>query len=321
MDFIIKNDTLERARLMQFQTRTRYKKRMAFFIANKYNIYMIIKAYAKLNLSLGITGQRADGYHELDMAMRTIDLHDVISIKKSDSVRFHCGVCDMEQNTAYRAAKIFFAHTGIAGGADISIEKNIPHQAGLGGGSSDGAAVLRGLDMLYGTQLPKTVLEMLALKIGADAPFFVRGGLMRARGIGERLSPAPDNCNFSYLLVKPNAGVDTVAAYREYDLLPKNAVDMDAVFSALAAGDSRAYFAAAGNALYPAAAKLCPSVERLKDECCAWGADFSMMTGSGSCVFSIFSQEARLKAAEEHFKTKYTFVYTAKNAENGSDII
>ncbi len=281
---------------------------------------MIIKAYTKLNLSLGITGRRADGYHELDMAMRTIDLHDIIRIESNERLLLDCAVCEPEKNTAYRAAKLFFSHTGIEGGARICIEKHIPHQAGLGGGSSDGAAVLRGLNQLYGAGLKHAELEALALKIGADAPFFVRGGLQRARGIGELLTPIEDNCDFSYLLVKPDSGVDTAAAYREYGQLPPTAVDMDAVARALGAGEPHSYFAAAGNALYPAAKKLCPAVERTVAECCAAGAHFAMMTGSGSCVFAIFSDDTELTAAAERFKKNYPFVYIAKNTDSGSDI-
>ena len=194
---------------------------------------MDVAAFAKLNLALKITGRRTDGYHELDMVMQEISLCDEISIKKSAGLEVESNIPLPPENTLHTAARVFFAYTGIRGGADIRVQKNIPAQAGLGGGSSDGAAVLKALDSLYGTKLNAEELIGLGRRVGADVPFFIRGGCARAQGTGEILTPVANNLPLVFLLAKPAGGVNTKEAYAAYHRLEKNETDIDGVVLAL----------------------------------------------------------------------------------------
>ena len=134
-----------------------------------------IKAAAKINLSLSVTGIRGDGYHNIDTVMQSVSLYDTLTVSRADKITVECGEMSGERNIAFKAAKLFFEHTGICGGAFIKIEKNIPDGAGLGGGSADAAAVLAGLDRIYNTGLSYETLSGLAARLGADVPFMLRG--------------------------------------------------------------------------------------------------------------------------------------------------
>ena len=263
---------------------------------------MKLEAFAKLNLSLAVTGRRADGMHELDMLMQNISLADELEIFPADAVSLQCeGIPADESNTAVKAARLFFEAAGIRGGARMTLKKHIPAQAGLGGGSSDAGAVLNALNEIYGAGLSQEQLKEIAARIGADVPFFLKGGCMRARGIGEILSPVRNACDFSYLLVKPEGGGMTGPA--------------------LEAGDREAYFNAAGNSLLPAGAALCPEVGTLLEECMEYGASFAMMTGSGSCVFAVFSDAAEEERAYAAFLGRYAFCVRARNTKEAFRVI
>lgn len=283
---------------------------------------MKLKAYAKLNLALDIVGRTASGMHALDMLMQSISLFDELTITKAERTRLFCaGMEADEQNTALRAARAFFEYTGIRGGVDITLEKHIPSQAGLGGGSSDAGAVLCALDLLYETKLKKEELIALGVNIGADVPFFIDGGCARARGVGEILAPVENNCGFSYLLVKPEGGVPTGPAFAKYHELPAEHADIDAAAHALCAGDVSGYFRSAGNALMPAGITICPQVGEIIAACKAYGADFAMMTGSGSCVFAVFMDRTAKDKAFAAFSRQYPFCAEAENTAAGYEII
>lgn len=259
---------------------------------------MRIKAPAKINLCLAITGRR-NGYHLLDSVMQETDLCDTLEIERADAVQLTVmtGGAVPADNTAVRAARLFFSASGIPGGAAIRLWKRIPAEAGLGGGSSDGAAVLKALNALCGGVLGEAQLAELALQVGADCPFFLRGGTQRAQGVGEELTPLRLAAAMPLLLVKPAAGVSTAAAFALADQLPPHAVDTGSCVRALEAGDLDAYFALAGNALQPAALRLVPEIAELGTRCCRLGARFWLMSGSGSCLFACFESEAAQKRA------------------------
>ena len=158
---------------------------------------MKIKAFAKVNLSLDVTGKRADGYHTLCSVFQSVSLCDIVEIEKSDSISVKCSDTSLngEDNLCNTAAVKFFQAAGILGGADIFIEKHIPLAAGLGGGSADAGAVLKGLNELYGNPLSEKKLLEIALSLGADVPFCMVGGTKLCEGIGEimtELSPLPE---------------------------------------------------------------------------------------------------------------------------------
>lgn len=277
-----------------------------------------VKAYAKLNLVLAVTGVLPNGMHALDMVMQTISLHDELEIRKAERTFVHCQNTWLpEENTLAQAAKLFFAHTGIRGGAHVGIVKHIPHQAGLGGGSSDGAAMLCALNHLYGASLSDAELRALALQIGADVPFFIHGGCARAQGVGEILTPIQNNCSFGYLLVKPQKGVNTGEAYRLFDSVDQPTVDVQSAVDALSHGDAPAYFRAAKNALAPAGIALCGEIGQVIARCYDLGAQFAMMTGSGSCVFAVFDSPDAQKKAQDALSPSYPFCAAAQNIQPG----
>lgn len=284
---------------------------------------MRVRAYAKLNLALDILGVRPDGMHELDMLMQNISLADVLSIKCANRVAVRCDSMVVDaNNTVRRAAKLFFQSLGIHAGAEIVIEKHIPSQAGLGGGSSDAAATLVALNHLYEAGLDICTLRELGVQIGADVPFFIGGGCMRARGIGEELRKLSNRCAFYYLLVKPQRGVSTAAAYGKFDACAKRgAVDVEAAGRALEKGDCAAYFKAAGNVLQAPGAEICPAVSAILSKCKDRGADFAMMTGSGSCVFAVFQEESVREYAYQKFVKEYPFCKRAENVEMGIEVL
>lgn len=177
-------------------------------------------SYAKINLALLIKNKRSDGYHEIESVMQTISLHDTIKLKKNKDIICKTNVKNIptdEKNFAVKAAKIFFKHTKIDGGVKIKIKKNIPTEGGLGGGSSNAAFVLLGLNRLYKTKLEKNTLLKLSEKIGADVPFFICGGTAYINGIGEKIENINSIENFYIVLIKPNFGIKTKDAYIKYD--------------------------------------------------------------------------------------------------------
>ncbi|MDR3344545.1 MAG: 4-(cytidine 5'-diphospho)-2-C-methyl-D-erythritol kinase, partial [Oscillospiraceae bacterium] len=180
---------------------------------------LTLKAPAKINLFLDILGQLHNGYHSLFMLMQTVSLCDTITIRLTENgVSLTCSNPDLPtdgRNIAHRAAELFFAETGIKSGAEIHIEKRIPFQAGLGGGSADAAAVLRGLCRLCG-DFGKERLPELALRLGSDVPYCLTGGTAIAMNRGEVLAPLRPLGQRHCVIIKPAQGVSTAEAYGAY---------------------------------------------------------------------------------------------------------
>ena len=174
-----------------------------------------VDAPAKINLFLDIRGKRSDGYHIVSMVMQSISLCDEITASRTDDgdIKIVCSDENIpldETNTVYKAVELFFKETEKENkGIEIKIKKNIPTEAGLGGGSTDAAAVLHALNKLYDTELSRKELAEIGAEIGADVPFCVYGGTMSASGIGTILSPLPDLPECYLVIVKPNIGVCT----------------------------------------------------------------------------------------------------------------
>ena len=180
---------------------------------------MQLYAPAKINLSFEIKGRREDGFHEIETLMAPISLSDCLTIERGETrgdIKFSCddaSVPNGEENLVVRAARLFQTATKIGAGVEIVLEKKIPHGAGLGGGSSDAAATLLGLNELFETRLDQKELVQLAAQIGSDVPFFILGSAATCRGRGEIVEPARLPANFNLLLVKPDFGVPTPWAY------------------------------------------------------------------------------------------------------------
>jgi len=177
-----------------------------------------LRANAKINLALAITGKLDNGYHSIDTLMQTVSLYDSVIISKANEISVVCDcLIPQEDNIVFKAARLFFEHTKISGRAKIELQKNIPMAAGLGGGSADAAAVLVGSNELYETNLSESCLCELALSLGADVPFFVSGGTQRAQGIGEKLTTISNHLNCAFVIVKEGSKFSTKEMYDRLD--------------------------------------------------------------------------------------------------------
>ncbi|WP_195984166.1 4-(cytidine 5'-diphospho)-2-C-methyl-D-erythritol kinase [Clostridium sp. D33t1_170424_F3] len=256
---------------------------------------MIVKAYAKINLSLDILGKRADGYHLLDMVMHSVSLCDTLTLtEKKEGVTVSCDREEIPcgpENTVYRAAEAFYQYTKLTPGIRIAIDKQIPSQAGLAGGSADAAAVLRALNRMYQTDLPLETLCEIALTVGADVPFCVVGGAARVQGIGEKWQPVAPLPDCRIVICKPPLGVNTAEAYAKADEQggTGKALYTKRVLQSLEQG---ALFEI-GNALGNAFSDLLPlpEVDAIRRQMLRDGAAGSCMTGSGSAVYGLFAGE------------------------------
>ena len=258
---------------------------------------MKIEAFAKINLFLSVTGRRPDGYHEIDTVMQRIGLADTVTLKKAtQGIAFTCDDPSLptdEKNLCVKAAKAYFAAAKTKGSVSIALEKRIPAGAGLGGGSADAAAVLRGLAALFPAGID---LAAVALSVGADVPFCLEGRTARCRGLGEVITPLdfPGREGVFALVAKGKAALSTAAVYARRDEAPFSEKSAAETMTALVNGDLSAIRAALFNDLEDAAASLLPEIRALSSIMAAYGAKDPLMTGSGAAVFSLF--ESREKA-------------------------
>ncbi len=253
-----------------------------------------LKAYAKINIGLDVTGKLPDGYHLVKMIMQNIDLYDevVLTENASGDIRLDMNVDFLptdERNLAYKAAKLMKEDFGIDRGIDIYIRKNIPAAAGMAGGSTDAAAVMTGMNKLFDLNIDRNILMEHGLKLGADVPYCIMGGTALAEGIGEKLtqlSPCPD----CYVLVaKPDISVSTAYVYTNL-VLDDTTVhpDIDMVRNALESGDIRTAAKNMGNLLENVTQKEYPVIAEIKHIMDDNGALGSLMSGSGPTVFGLF---------------------------------
>ena len=265
-----------------------------------------VPAYAKLNLTLDILGKRDDGYHEMQMVMQTVSLHDDVTVTLTDGKGITCRVdgaalpCD-ERNLAVKAAKAFCEAMNYSGGIDIALIKRIPSEAGMAGGSADAAAVLRALRALVSPTLTDERLEQIGAAVGSDVPFCIRGGTQLAEGRGEKLTvlkPAP-RCFAA--VCKPDFPISTPALFARVDgVMLSHRPDTDAMLSAIARGDCGALCANVQNVFEQALPDAQRErIEEIKRALVENGAACAAMTGSGSAVFGLFSDEVLCRNACE----------------------
>lgn len=253
---------------------------------------VMIKANAKINLTLDILGKRQDGYHEVAMVMQEISLADIINLDKQVSgITLAMDNSDLpadETNLAWKAAKLFLTEAGIKGGVSIRIEKFIPIAAGLAGGSADAAGTLVGLNELFDAGLTVKELCLLGEQIGSDVPFCICGGTMLATGRGEVLKRLPSMPKCYVVLAKPKISVSTAWAYRTYDERGVNVhPDNSAIIDALAKNDLREIASLLGNVLEEVTSSEYKEIVEYKKIMQEAGALASMMSGSGPTVFSL----------------------------------
>ena len=255
------------------------------------------KAYAKLNLTLSITGRLPDGYHSLETVMQTISLCDDVFVSRAAAINVECGELSGGDNLAYKAAKAFFRATGINGGADITVTKRIPVCGGFGGGSADAAAVLRALNVIYDARLSAEELRMIALPLGADVPFLISGGTALCTGKGELIAPVKNNAPLFYCVCAPGEGVSTARMFSLADncsFFPPRGGEMT---RALDSGDIYAVACALHNDFADICASVCPHTFMLRAALVTNGALASSLTGSGSGCFGVFVDLQSAQAA------------------------
>ena len=272
---------------------------------------LICEAPAKINLYLAIKGKRADGFHDLETRMVKITLADRLHLVRRDSgITVHCPESDLptdEGNLVHRAAKSFFTALGTGGGVDIVLEKKVPIAAGLGGGSSDAAAVLRGLNTLYGFPFSSDQLVDMARPLGADVPFFVADCTAAwATGIGDEIHAEDISPSGWIVLVNPGFPVSTKWVYENFTLTTGGnpyILGRDFVhgkYACAGPGNLPLY-----NELESVTIRKYPELGRIKDELLADGAHGALMSGSGPTVFGLFEDEAQAQKSVARFAQRF----------------
>lgn len=276
---------------------------------------MKVKAHAKINLCLNVVGKRNDGYHELEMIMVPVTLHDEIHIEASKEDHFTCSdplLAMDEHNTVVKAVKLMRTKYHIKQYFRIHIEKNIPAQAGLAGGSADGAAVMRGINAYCNLHIPKQELAQLAKQIGADVPFCVMQTCAFVKGIGEIILPFQIKCYFEILLVKPKVGVSTGKAFSMLDFARCAHPDCERVKACLQQDTFGELANVIANSLEYSACQLVPEIAEIKKELQRMGLPVVLMSGSGSSVFALTRDKNQLATAYTSMLQKGYFVCKTK---------
>ena len=272
-------------------------------------------ASAKVNLTLAVGDKRPDGYHEVETVMTAVGLFDTVTVSRHPGIRdeliCHPPVTERpEDNLCMKALRVFFQELGVKEDfVTITLQKRIPTQAGLGGGSSDAAAVLRGLRTLYAADMTDTRLEEMAAELGSDVPYFIRGGTAAATGRGERLAPLPPMPECWFVIVKPEESHSTAAMYAAIDRATAQTVsDSQAVLDGLRNGDLSAIAAGLHNdfqQVLPEGSAVPAIVRSLREQ----GALNAQMTGSGSAVFGLFRNREDAEAAAGVLKETYPHTF------------
>ncbi|MEQ8155249.1 MAG: 4-(cytidine 5'-diphospho)-2-C-methyl-D-erythritol kinase [Clostridiaceae bacterium] len=278
---------------------------------------MKIKAYGKINIALEVIGKREDGYHLLRMIMQTIDLYDLIELKEiSSGIEISCNksyVPTDERNLAYKAAKIFFETYRINKGIHIDIRKNIPVAAGLAGGSTDAAAVLKGLNTIFKIGAAEEDLMALGLKLGADVPYCIKGGTALCEGIGEKVTPLKEFKNKILVLVKPAFGVSTKEVYSNIDIKKiYKKVKIEELIKAINRDDLNFVAKNMKNHLENVTLRKHRKLIDIKEEIMDMDALGVMMSGSGPTIFGFFDDMLRAQSCYDRMKKQYKDVFITR---------
>lgn len=282
-----------------------------------------LKALGKINLGLDILGRRDNGYHDVRMVMQTVYLYDRVFLEKTreDRIQIETNISYLpvnENNIAYKAADLLKKEFHMEEGIRIRLEKHIPVAAGMAGGSSDAAAVLFGMNRLFGLGLSEEELKERGVKLGADVPYCIMRGTVLAEGIGEILTPLPPMPKCYILIAKPPLSASTKTVYEKIDRQGiESHPDIDGILSGLSGGDIHKVAASMGNVLEQVMLKEYPVLQTIKDVMIKAGALNAMMSGSGPTVFGIFDSRSRAKAAAARLKrqtpVKQTYVTNVHN--------
>lgn len=278
---------------------------------------IVVRSYAKINVCLGITGKRDDGYHLLDMVMLPLELHDSLLIEETPRAvdnyitldEFSMG--DSQYNTVSLTIDYLNEVRPLNTKFKIDMHKVIPMKAGLGGGSSNAAFVLKTINDYKKLNLTEEEMHNIAVKIGADVAFFVKNKPARCTGIGDKLKPIKIKNDYFVLLVKPEAGCSTKEVYSLCDKeqnWPHGNVEQ--VVKALEEGNDDLLAESIFNVLEDSSIKLVPEIQTIKDELKKLGFKIVMMTGSGSAVFALSTNKKLIKQGAKKLENKYNVIVT-----------
>ena len=261
---------------------------------------MRLEAFAKINWSLDIVGVREDGYHLMDMIMQPVSLADEITLTPAHEMSISTDGYPRSRadrtNLAMRAALEIRESAGYSGAVHVHVHKRIPMGAGLGGGSADAAAVLCGLNRMWNLGMTGEELEKIGLKLGADVPFLVRGGVARVTGIGEIIEPHECRNNYWMLIFQPCRGLSTREIFEAWNPEEVHHPDTQSALSALENGNLQMLSENVGNVLESVSAARCPEIGEAVNALAGCGSRLAAMTGSGSAVFGVFT--SRTEAAK-----------------------
>ncbi len=267
-----------------------------------------LKALGKINLGLDILGRRDNGYHDVRMVMQTVYLYDRVTLEKKaePGIEIETNLSYLpvgENNIAYKAAALLTEEFGIQEGLKIRLDKHIPVAAGMAGGSSNAAAVLFGMNRMFGLGLSMEGLMERGVTLGADVPYCIMRGTVLAEGIGEILTPLPPMPKCHVLIAKPPLSASTKTVYEKIDREGvREHPDIDAILAGLEAGDLYKVAAGMGNVLEQVMLPEYPVLGRIKEIMREAGALNAMMSGSGPTVFGIFDSRGKAKAAAARLK-------------------
>ena len=267
-----------------------------------------LKALAKINLGLDVVRRREDGYHEVRMVMQTIHLYDQLLIQKSETpgIQIHSNLSFLpvnENNLVYKAGKLLMDEFDIHTGVSVELNKRIPVAAGMAGGSTDAAAMLYGMNQLFGLKLKRKDLMERGVQIGADVPYCIMRGTALAEGIGEKLSSLPPMVKCPVLIAKPAVSVSTKFVYQNLKLNEQTPhPDIDALITDIRNSDLDNICADMGNVLETVTLPNYPVIAQIKEQMLKSGAKASMMSGSGPTVFGLFGDEETARRARAEMK-------------------
>lgn len=267
------------------------------------------KCFAKINLTLDSLYKRDDGYHEIDTIMARISLFDELEIIPNDKGVFNYSsnletICPVEDNLIYKAWEILKEKTENPG-VDVYLKKNIPIAAGLAGGSTDAAEMIKGLNALWNLNLSKNEMMEIGKKLGADIPFFFEDSPARAKGIGEILYPFENNLDMKILLINDGTKISSAEVYKK--LADFGHVENDLIVEKLKNGDHSAIFYFE-NVMEDVVADMYPHLLEIKYEFLDYGSEVTLISGSGASIFGIFMDDESLDIAYKKMNEKYEFV-------------
>ncbi|QAA31414.1 4-(cytidine 5'-diphospho)-2-C-methyl-D-erythritol kinase [Clostridium manihotivorum] len=280
---------------------------------------MILKAYAKINIALDVVGKREDGYHLLRMIMQTVDLYDIVDVNENEGSEDIVITCDNpfiptdSRNLCYKAAKLFKERYNLNSGVKINITKKIPMSAGMAGGSTDAAAVLKGMNEVFNINATEQELINLGLQIGADVPYCIKGGTALCEGIGEIIKPLRPFKNYILVIVKPPFGVSTKEVYGMLDIKriyrhPR----VNNIIHEMKSGNIKYVSENMKNVLENVTIRKHPLIKGIKESMMNLGALGALMSGSGPTVFAFFEDMVKAQSCYDTMKERYRDVYITR---------